>query len=440
MNVINEQLTTQQLLAAVEESPTQEQPKAGMSAIAAIKAAKSNVVALSNFAERLLKYVLPQVFQFLTEAYLLRDESPDIFQQPSDIEGQTWEMVVERIENALKHKANDDVPVITRAYHLARVRYWLYPKPSDETQSLIIWNNLCKEGYLCPMENGPVIFGSQCYGVDSKKFSFEQCDVNEITRLSQEICEKVLSAIAARNKPEEKQVKPAPIILQKVSALDVWHNRVYGTFELFFSSNGHGSVRKLFMESQPSGKNGPVLVITDSEGFSEIRSGESIPLSAIQNDDGSMRDGLKITVSSLPSDADKRCRVAYFGDVLKQGFSSALKATGRLEQEITPVYFLLGGVGQADITYPGTFEWRPNGNMAENIDFSNLTLRFARNAKHQIALTKVISGGYKAKEIFGKYIGEFLDTDDRFQNLEPLACGVFLRACYGKLVLETSSR
>ena len=426
MSETKNEMTTQELLSAVEENPPMERPQR-LSAIEALRWAQNNAQSVANFAERLLTCVLPQVFQFLAVA----TESSEILKQPSDVEGLTWEQVVERISNALAKISANNTPAIKRAYNLASARSWLYPEPEDEAQAHKAWENLCASGYLSQIDNGPVIFGLHSYGVDCQKFCFEPQDVREITRLAQKICDKMASAMAVRNEPKPKPAL-APMVLEEVSALDVWRNHAFGKFVLVFP-NSLGHARKLSMESQPTANNGPVLIIIHSEGLPEFNSGESLSLSAIQDADGKIRTGLKLNLisASATDTTGKRDQIAHLGETLKAGFQMALEAAKKAEQEINPVDFLRGNIGVSNVEYPGAFRWEPR-DPSEKVEFaSHLALRCARNEKGQIALVKIISGGKKAEKLFGAKLGQFQDPGHAFEDIEPRAFSVFLRACYG---------
>jgi len=433
MDAKKESLTAQQLLDAVENNPLQEPAKSGLSAIAAIKAMRAHAEALATTANKLLDEIFPEAFQFLAEANLLQKKSKDSFQQPSDVDGLTWGQVVARIEGALNEKSNSPVSAIKRAYHLARVRSWLYP--SDGTQASEVWQKICQAGYLSPMEHGPVVFENQPYGVDCQKFSFEPQDANEIVRLSQKVCDKIASKNVAHNNLRKQE---APVqALEKVSAEDVWFNHAFGKFELSLSPNGNGSAKKLFMESRPSDKNGPVLIITDEKGLPEFHSGESISLSAIQDEEGALRDGLKVVLAPCAGTAiaERQIHLERLSNALKDGFRLAIDKESSW-QEIAPVDFLCGSVGKSDVGYPDVFKWEPKDRKEECAEFENLVLRWARDEEGQVALLSIVSGGKKAKKLFGSHIGKFQDPGENFWGVEPFVCGLFLRACYKKLVLE----
>lgn len=433
-------LTTEQLLEATKKY-FPPKPDTGLSAIAAIKAAKENLGSRAKHAERLLDEVLPQTFQFLEVAHSMRAESQEDFRLPSDAHDLTWEQVVEQLEKNLDDMANSDSPSVKRAYHLARVRSWLYPKPTDEFLAIEAWNKIHEAEYLTPTEKGSVIFGSQSYDVDCKRFCFKQSDANEICGQAREICNKMASMMASHNEPKNDppQPRPTPKALSKISAKAVWHKHSAGKFELCLPPNGNGLARVLYMESQPTEKNGPMLVVADTKGIPEFRAGEHLPLSAIQDDNGDFRKGLRIILDPTSGSdmAEKQRHFERLGEMLKKAFAIVL--TPEVLKEIDPVDFLRGATGEASIEFPATFEWRPKGDHEGNVDFDNLAIRWARNQDGQIALLEIVSGGRKAQKVFGENIGEFQDPGTNFWGVKPFVCGLLLRACYGALVLGKTS-
>ena len=119
---------------------------------------------------------------------------------------------------------------------------------------------------------------------------------------------------------------------------------------------------------------------------------------------------------------------------LKQGFYLAIGAANL--PEISPEEFLTGGIGECEITYPETFSWDPPNHPDQFLDFENLTLRWARNNEGEIALLKVVSGGKKAKKLFGTHTKEWQECGSKFEGLDPFPCQLFLRACYKMFILK----
>jgi len=439
---MSNELTTQQMLDSLQV-PAPKPPEKGLSALVALKAAGANAEDMKRFAENLLYAALPQIFEFIDEAHSFNN---DALSGPSDIEGMSWMQFVARMEKLLEILDNHKLPKIRRAVHLARVRRWLKPDMDDETQVLAAWRKIVEAKYLCEMENGQIPFGTQRFGV-SIRFCFEEPDINEIARHSRTIADKVYKSFGELlTTPEldceKPALKPAPTprpVLKKVSAAEVWKKRAAGKFELVVSNGNNGHARKivLAMESQPTAGNGPVLVITDP-GASAFRGGESILLSAIQDESGEFRDGLKVAVDPSSPNASEKMRVLEsIGKMLKTGFRTVLEAE---EREIDAANFLCGDIGQSDIAFPERFEWNPPDGSEQQV-FDGLTLRWARNIEGKVALLKIVSGGKKAELLFGENIGEFQEPGQAFLGVKPLASRNFLKACFKKLVLEkTGSR
>jgi hypothetical protein len=218
--------------------------------------------------------------------------------------------------------------------------------------------------------------------------------------------------------------------LRPISAKEVWENHTPGSFTLYLP-NGNGKDKKIHLECQPTANNGPVLVLAeDAMGF---MAGENISLSAIQDEKGKVRYSVKVSFVSFGSDMQaKEKRMRDLAETLKRAFVYTLDTES--PAEISPRDFLTGKPGKCLLNFSG-FKWKQD-NPEDDLHFDSLSLYFVRDKSGQIALTEVVSGGAKAKELFASNLGIFQEPGEKFSGITPTSCAVFLKACFATEVLR----
>lgn len=241
---------------------------------------------------------------------------------------------------------------------------------------------------------------------------------------------KRLIRLIAPEPSQQSRLAPIPqaptCTLEPVSAREVWTNHAPGKFELMLPVNFSGKIVTLQMECHLTPNNGPILVVANAGSLAF--SGNSISLSAIQDERGNFRNEVKVSFVPFGGDMEvKQKRLEALADILLRAFRYMFDLP-----EISPQEFLRSKSGKTVLSFSG-FEWKQEP-PKQNLHFDSLSMRWTRDRSGQIALLEVISGGAAAQELFGKAIGKFQTHGEKFKGIEPSACAVFLKACYSREV------
>lgn len=433
----HKELTTLEMLNAVEQNPAQAAlaRREGLSAMEAFKASTSSVIeVILQYVERLLTVVLPQVWALLAiirQSQARADGQIDILGVPSDVEGQSWGQVKIRLEAGIACLKASAVPAIKRAFHLSALRYKLSQKMDGrEAEDALDW--AVKEGYFRPAPTG-FSFRGENYAI-ADGFGLTPADEEEVLRLIGNLRGLQLRAISVRQSAGQAaklSVAPKPRAMQKISAKEAWRGAL-GKFQLAVPPNGKDRGGTFQVESQEGGQ---LFIASASKGFSDLESA-AIPLSSIRNDeDGSIRDGLKLVAPAVLS-GDKldkwKWRMERLGGALERGFRAIL---GKEENDIEPRVFLdSDAAGKADLCFVGAFNWNPPEEPESRVTITDLKLRFSRNESGEIALVEVVSEDEGAHALFDEAVGKYCEPGPAFTRVRPLQCKVFLRAVYGQVV------
>jgi hypothetical protein len=299
MDNTNQNLTTHRMLDALEQEPAQETPQPGNSALEALAIGRRNLEACRQYAEHLLECVLPQVFRLFWEARKL----PELKDEPSDISGLTWGEVIERLKQPIRQKLSSSVPAVKRAVNLAKVR-WICG--SDEADAQSIWQKLIKDRYLLESEEVIDIDLSGKSFCINRDIKFTEGDIKEVVDLLTKVRDKIRSEDLRRvvKREQQKQTPPKKTRLELGTPMGVWRNK--DTDTSFTLPLGQGWLK---MESRPSQNNGPILIVTETHKVSGVDEGQSIPLSAIRDEDGHLRQNeLHLNLSRIDGANDEKKR------------------------------------------------------------------------------------------------------------------------------------
>lgn len=410
-----DQLTTAQMVELFENKPVEEKSSASLSAMEAVKATAARVRMASERINVLHK-AMPQVLAFLDEA-----QASDVANELSDIGGMTWGQVAQQLESGINAKLASDSPAERRAVCLPLLLRQLDLPEADETAAAAALDWAVKDKFLQPAQGA----AEQTFGVWDKRyalsneFGLEASDKKQLEALLENLCRK---ASKLKPPPVKLPVSPPPAkprsSSEPITPGQAWRGEL-GKFDLPIPpSNGKDKGKTLHLEH----KDGGILSVRGANGDSV-----NFPFSAIRDEQGGIRSGLKLVVPRLQrADSEKwRARMERVGEELKRGFRLAM-GLGAVE----PKTFLKTLVAGDSVLVFNGFDWDPPDSRKKRM-FQKLALRFRRRDDGQVALVEICTPG--AEDLFEDFLGKYYEPGEKFSEM-PLELGVFLRVVYGQVV------
>ncbi len=425
MEAMGDNLTTAQMLEVLRDEFLQTslaKHRSGVGALEALKASATAANAVSDRIER-LSGAIPQILVFLDEARAIQEDLENL---SSDVEGKTWAEIVGVLEAGISAKLSSSDLRVRRAVFLAMVFHWCRQAKSGKAGTVL--DLMLKWKFLIPGDKGSVRFQKNRRFKISDDFGLKPKDKESLVLRLKGLYEDTQVEEAKEAKPKEAPAPPAlrAIVSREITPGQAWRGEV-GNFRLHIPSVNGDPHEDLDLESQE----GSQLFVAKASGRLRYLESTSIPLSAIKDDSGGVRDGLKLVPPPLEPRALQRWKNQKegLGFALQRGFKAVLEG----QKDMDPRVFLsTNAVGDAVLTFEGLFRWEPERDPEDWETFEDLTLRFARRDDGKLALIEVVSE--EARERLEGEVGQWRTPGEAFLKMQPFFLRLFLRAVYGQVV------